>query len=56
MTAAIVLDVAPADEEATSWVYFRGGAHPFDVEADALAFVVRLQTAEPGRDVEVRVR
>lgn len=52
--AGIVLDVDPGDGPAS--VYFRGGVHLFDEQADALAFVVRLQTDEPSRTVEVRVR
>lgn len=52
----LVLDVRPDATPGTTWVYFRGGAHPFDVEADAFAFVARRQLADPALTVEVRVR
>lgn len=55
MTArTITVDVN--DDGGPTWVYFRGGAHSFDLEPDALAFVARRQLADPDLEVKVRAR
>jgi hypothetical protein len=37
-------------------VFYRGGVHSFELEADALAFVARRLADRPNLQVEVRVR
>lgn len=55
--AAITIAVPAADHpERTTWVYYRGGAHGFDEQRDALAFVARRLADRPRLDVEVQVR